>query len=269
MPINKHALPLVIGFFDGIHIGHAQLLKYEKFNILTFINVPTKNKNFLFDNCHRLSLLKQTNVNNIYILDLLKNNLSIYSFIDLLKTKIKPSLIVVGDNFKFGKNQEGNVLTLKRYFKVKNINLVENVSTTLIKSLIRNGKVEQAQKLLVTKFVINNKVVHGKKYGRKLGFPTANIFRNATVIRIKPGVYAGFTFINGKKYQSAIFISSSNQQKVESHLFKFNKNIYGKTITVMPTKFINRFRKTHNEKELKQVVSTNIVKITSFFNRHQ
>jgi FAD synthase len=77
-------------------------------------------------------------------------------------------------------------------------------------------------------------------------------------------VYAGFTKFGNKTFASAIFIWDSKPQLVESHLFKFNKNIYDKVITVIPTKFINDWQKTNSEKELKKVIYNNVTKIKSF-----
>lgn len=264
MSINKIKLPLVIGFFDGVHIGHNKLLRNKKFNLLTFKNIPSKNNEFLFSEIDRIHIYEQLKPENIFILDLSKNNLTSQDFIKLLENKIQPSQIIVGNNFKFGKDRKGDIKLLKKYFKVNNVNILKNISTSNIKNLIKNSKIDLAQKQLISKFSITNKVVHGKGYGHKLGFPTANIYTNDKVIKIKPGVYAGFTKINNKTLPSAIFVCNSNPQLVESHLFKFNKNIYGKTIIVTPTKFINNLQKTNSEKALKQVITNNVRKIKSF-----
>jgi riboflavin kinase/FMN adenylyltransferase len=206
MENNKLKLPLVIGFFDGVHIGHSRLLKIKKFNLLTFKNVPSKNSEFLFNEKNRTYIHEQLKPQNIFILDLRKNNLTSKDFIQLLKNKIKPSQIIVGSNFKFGKDRKGDIRFLKKYFKVTNVNILKSISTSRIKSLIKNGKMNLAQKQLISKFSITNNVVHGKRHGHRLGFPTANIYSDDNVIKIKPGVYAGFTKFGNKTFASAIFI---------------------------------------------------------------
>jgi riboflavin kinase/FMN adenylyltransferase len=107
--IKKQAsCPLVIGFFDGIHMGHLKLFKSlgDDFNILTFVNIPSK-QNTLFPISSRLTNMTYLNPmpKNIFIYDLKKHN-DVNFFIKILKKYITPTKIIVGNHFTYGKNKQ-------------------------------------------------------------------------------------------------------------------------------------------------------------------
>lgn len=116
--------------------------------------------------------------------------------------------------------------------------------------------------------IISGKVIHGQKYGKALGFPTANLDRRQYVkqgLTVRLGIYAGLGELPpGKKYRTAIVIGPIDKKglpKIEAHLLGFKGNLYGKKIVITLGKFIRPFRKFKNEKDLKKQIKIDIRKI--------
>jgi len=108
----------------------------------------------------------------------------------------------------------------------------------------------------MSKFVISGKVIKGQKYGRKIGFPTANLDRRQFLkIKIKPkfGVYSGVAILGSKYYRAGIVIGPLDKNglpKIEAHLLKFKGNLYGKKLILNTNKFIRPYKKFQSEQEL-------------------
>ncbi len=112
--------------------------------------------------------------------------------------------------------------------------------------------------------ILTGKVIHGDNYGKKIGFPTANIDReqySEDKIKIKYGIYAGYAFLAKKKYKAAIVIGPKDYQglpKIEAYLIKFKRNIYGKKLTLELTTFIRSYKKFVSEKDLIEQISQDV-----------
>ena len=248
IPKNIKGSILLIGNFDGVHLGHKKLFKeaqkYKKkyklkIGVLTFEPMPKmffnkKLKNF------RISSLKQKNelMKNLKI-DFLINkkfdkNFSSTNSINFIKNiiskKLKTKFIFVSDNFRFGKNREGDVKQLKSFESELNYQLVKPkpvrinnkiVSSTLIRKSLENGKLDFANKLLDRKWVVDGKVEKGRQLGRKIGFPTCNIdIKDFLIPRL--GVYAVNVFLKGKIYKGIANIGyrpTFNQKKLFTQIF--------------------------------------------------
>src|SRR3989339_890382 len=168
---------VTIGMFDGVHIGHQKVLK-------TAVDYSKKNK------AESVVLT----FNNL-------KNLTPKEFFNLFLKKYNS--IIIGYNFKFGKNREGHTEQIKRYCKntiivepVKYRNII--VSSTNIKNLLLKGDIESANNLLNRKYSFNGKVVGGYGWGKKLGFPTANIKVEKGKI-LPEGIFISFTYLNKKR----------------------------------------------------------------------
>ena len=197
-------------------------------------------------------------------------NSFIYNY---LNKKIKTKFLFVSNNFRFGNKREGNINLLKIYEKKYNYKLLipsplkknkKIISSTLIRKLLSNGKLNIANKLLSRNWEIEGKIQKGRKVGRKIGFSTCNIdIENYSIA--KPGVYSVKVKLGkGMKKIKGIanlgYRPTFNQKKIllEVNLFKFNKNIYNHRIRVEFIKFIRNEKKFKNIKQLTNQIKKDI-----------
>ena len=187
--------------------------------------------------------------------------------------KLKAKYIFVSNNFRFGNKREGNVNQLinneKKYkykiikpkpFKLKN----KIISSTLIRKLLSNGKVELVNKLLNRKWSIVGKVVKGRKMGKKIGFPTCNINIQDYVIA-KTGVYAVKIYRQNNNFSlkgiaNLGYRPTFNQKKIllEVYIFNFSGNLYNKQLTIDFINFIRKEKKFKNIKQLKKQINLDL-----------
>ena len=284
---------LLIGNFDGLHIGHQKLLnfakKYKKkykikIGVLTFDPIPKmffnkKLKNFKISNLNqKINSFEKFKIDFVIIkkFDKKFSKMNYTKFIDnILSKKLKPKYIFVSNNFRFGNKREGNVNKLKHFEKKYNFKIINPkplkkktkiISSTLIRKLISNGKINIVNKYLDRNWSIDGKVNVGRKMGRKIGFPTCNIKLNDYVIA-KPGVYAVNILINkNKKLLRGIanlgYRPTFNQKEIllEVHIFNFSKNLYNKHLTIEFIDFIRKEKKFKNINQLKKQINLDIIK---------
>ena len=269
---------VTIGNFDGLHKGHQVLIKkatqYAKLNnissvVFTFKNHPVNyfNPNSIkniITNEEKIKILKHMNVDftiNIPF-DKYITKISGHDFVKkILLDKLKAKKIIVGDDFTFAKNKEGNIkllqelsnkygfiLEIVHHVKVDNI----RVSSTYVRQLISDGNVEDVYKYLGRNYKLSGEVIHAKKIGRTIGFPTANININKNMIIPKRGIYATKVYIDKKVYYGATNIGynptvNGDSLSIETNILEFNEDIYGKFITL---EFLERIR---DEKKFKGI----------------
>ena len=284
---------LLIGNFDGLHIGHQKLFnfakKYKKkykikIGVLTFDPIPKmffnkKLKNFKISNLNqKIDSFEKFKIDFVIIkkFDKKFSKMNYTKFIDnILSKKLKPKYIFVSNNFRFGNKREGNVNKLKFFEKKYNFKIINPkplkkktkiISSTLIRKLISNGKINIVNKYLDRNWSIDGKVNVGRKMGRKIGFPTCNIKLNDYVIA-KPGVYAVNILINkNKKLLRGIanlgYRPTFNQKEIllEVHIFNFSKNLYNKHLTIEFIDFIRKEKKFKNINQLKKQINLDIIK---------
>ena len=288
--IHKQSI-ILIGNFDGLHLGHQKLFrlakKYKKkyssnIGVLTFEPMPkmffNQNiKNFRISNKkQKIDLLKKLKVNFI-IIKRFNRNFSKIKSIDFIKRilskKLKAKFIFVSNNFRFGNKREGNVNQLIKNQSVYNFKIIKPkpllrkkkiVSSSLIRNYLQRGKLKEVNKFLNRYWSIQGKVQKGKKLGKKIGFPTANIDIRDTVLAC-PGVYAVKAKIGmSTKYIKGIanlgYRPTFNGKKIllEVHLFNFYRNLYNKHLTVEFLKFIRKEKKFKNVNELKKQIKKDL-----------
>ena len=289
-PKHKNSI-ILIGNFDGVHIGHRKLFdlanKYKKkfrlnIGVLTFEPMPKmffnkELKNFRISNLdQKYQLLKNLKVDFIINKKFNKKFSKIKS-LDFVKNiiykKLNAKFVFVSNNFRYGNKREGNVFQLislenKYGYKIiksepKKINK-KIVSSSLIRNLLEKGNLEKANKYLKRNWSIIGKVEKGRQLGKKLGFPTCNLNINEYVLA-KPGVYA----VKAKKKNDNLWIKgianlgyrpTFNQNKLllEVHLFNFSGNLYDKYLTVEFLKFIRKEKKFKNAKQLKKQIKKDV-----------
>ena len=284
---------LLIGNFDGLHIGHQKLFnfakKYKKkykikIGVLTFDPMPKmffnkKLKNFKISNLNqKINSFEKFKIDFVIIkkFDKKFSKMNYTKFIDnILFKKLKPKYIFVSNNFRFGNKREGNVNKLKFFEKKYNFKIINPkplkkktkiISSTLIRKLISNGKINIVNRYLDRNWSIDGKVNVGRKMGRKIGFPTCNIKLNDYVIA-KPGVYAVNILINkNKKLLRGIanlgYRPTFNQKEIllEVHIFNFSRNLYNKHLTIEFIDFIRKEKKFKNINQLKKQINLDIGK---------
>jgi riboflavin kinase/FMN adenylyltransferase len=274
---------ITIGNFDGLHIGHKILInktvkdakKYgAKSVVFTFENHPV--------NFFRSNFIKKLNTNkdkengiknlNVDIMinipfDNYMTQVSARDFVkDILIDKLNVKKIIVGYDFTFAKNKEGNCETLKKLalefgfdveivepIKIKNI----RVSSTYIRDLIESGNLKEVYDYLGYNYSLEGEVIHSKKLGRTIGFPTANININEDVLIPKTGIYATKVHIEGKIYFGATNIGfnptvSGNDLSIETHILNFDKDIYSKVVRIEFLERIRDEKKFNSLDDLKQ-----------------
>ena len=289
---KKHKGSIVlIGNFDGLHQGHQKLFKLaqsykKKYNlkigVINFDPMPKmffnkKLKNFRISNVEqKIKLLSKFKVDFVItkVFDKKFSKTKALNFIiETLKKKINSKFIFVSNNFRFGKNREGNVNLLieneKKYnYKVVNPKpLTKNkkiVSSSLIRNLLEKGFLKKANKLLDRNWTIEGIVQKGRQVGKKIGFPTCNIDIHDYVLA-KPGVYAVKVLRkNSTKYLKGIanlgYRPTFNQNKIllEVHLFNFSGNLYNKLLSVEFLKFIRKEKKFKNVNQLRAQIKKDL-----------
>lgn len=235
---------LIIGSFESFHKGHYKLYKKAKkikgnTNFL-IINLLNEMSSYFYNIENRKYIIGKLANTYVYDLDIYKNNIEAEDFIDMIKNKYDPTHIVVGSDFKFGRNRKGNISLLKKHFKVKVIKVYNwKISTSKIAVLLKERKIVKANKKLCSDFFIESVVVEGNQLARKLGYPTINFMLENKKVCPGNGVYSTYVFLQEKKYISITFISDyNNNKKVETHILNFNSNLYGQNVKVFFSDFI-------------------------------
>ena len=285
----KKSKVVLIGNFDGIHLGHQKLIskakkiaeqKKQKLVLVTFNPHPREIINniemdLILPYKEKKLLLKNYGVDKI---DEIKftNKLSKLSAEEFAKEYIykahNPSDIVIGKNFKFGHKARGDAKLLKdslsKKVKVHSIDIKRLdslvISSSEIKKLISKGNIDKVNKLLGRNYHISGKVIHGEKRGRLIGFPTTNLSTEWNFLP-KKGVYVSKVVISDKSYQSITNIGvrptfNANSLQIESHIFDFNKNVYGKKIKIY---FLARIRSEKKFETVEKLIE-NITKDVNF-----
>ena len=271
---------LLIGNFDGLHLGHQKVCneakKYKKkyklkLGVLTFNPLPVmffnnKMKNYrLTNDSQKFILLKKMGVDFVINkrFNLLFSKIKSEKFIkNIIVKKIDPKFIFVSNNFRYGNKRKGDVKELITESKKYGFNVIKPeplrinkkvVSSTSIRDFLKKGKIKKANKLLSRNWVINGDVQRGRQLGKKLGFPTCNIDINNYILA-KPGVYSvkvtideSKKILNGIAYLGYRPTFEGKKLLLEVNLFGFNGNLYKKTLNVYFFNFIRRDKKFKNK----------------------
>ena len=254
---------VALGNFDGIHLGHKKLFANIGENGAAVVILKDYYKLTPFRAREKFTDLP------IFYFDLHDiKNLEGDEFVALLRNKF-PNLtkIVVGDDFKFGKDRKFDTEFLKNRFKGTTTIIDEvcidgtGVHTTVIKIFLRNGNIISANRFLGRKYEISGKVVSGQGIGKKDLVATINLQTGQYFLPCD-GVYATFTRVNEKIYKSVSFIghrvSADGEFAVESHIFgNFNEENF-KFATIYFVKFLRENKKFHDLTELKQQILIDI-----------
>ncbi|MCE9501483.1 MAG: bifunctional riboflavin kinase/FAD synthetase [Leptospira sp.] len=262
---------VTLGNFDGIHVGHAALVKRilaiskEKVIpsvVITYYPNPAiilqknrKLKSIISQDLKR-EIFAESGIDYLVILPFTEefSRMSAEDFLrDILIESIRASSIVIGFNHRFGKDRRGDFEFLKTHtgemkFSVEKLDPVffgdEKISSSLVRESVLQGNMEKATGLLGRNFSLSGSVITGHKRGNTIGFPTANLSIPEELITPLPGVYQTVVTWKGKSFSSMSNIGSNptfgnEAMSIETYILDFEENLYGEIIKV---EFLRRLR---------------------------
>lgn len=280
---HEEAYALAIGFFDGLHKGHQEVIetaiekakeKNIKSAVMTFDRHPShvlgggKNKvNYITPFEEKVKVIESLGADVLFVVEFDKQlaSLAPEKFVDIFIKALGVRHVVAGFDYSFGSKGSGTMEDMARLadglYETTVVGKVSDcqdaISSTRIRELLAKGKVEEAAKLLGRSFKTIGEVVHGEKNGRKLGFPTANVLPPSYSMLPLNGVYAVRFLVEGKQYNGVCnvgvkptFDKKYEQATVEVHVLDFDGDLYDKHVIVEWLHFIRQEQKFDSFDEL-------------------
>ena len=273
---------LSLGMFDGVHLGHLSIINLLKKTaqekqfetaLLTFWPHPRKvfnpNDDIKLLNTldEKLDLLEKAHLDVVFLKSFDENfrNLTGEEFVrQILIEKLNVKHIVIGHDHVFGKNKSGNFEVLQKLskelnFEVEQLKAVKdgnsNISSTKIRNCLSDGNIIGANKMLGYHYSVSGKIIDGKKLGRTIGYPTANIEVDELKLLPKKGAYIVEVYVKNKSYKGMLSIGTNptvngGKLTVEVYILDFNEDIYGEEITVKFRDFLHEEIKFESLKKL-------------------
>ena len=262
LPEGFSETALAIGKFDGVHLGHQQLIhelvtQAEEHALAPVVVTFDRHPNHVLnpDNVplpiigprQKVRLVAELGVAAMrtLIFDEVFAHLTPEEFVVTHIVPLQAKLVLVGEGFRFGHKGSGSVETLSELgagygFKAQQVSHVmlddQKISSTKTRQLIAEGKVFTASVLLGRNHQTEGVVEHGRKLGRKLGYPTANLSRDSEGLLPADGVYAGYLYADGIRYEAAHSVGTNDSieavpRLLESHVIgRDDLDLYGKTV---------------------------------------
>jgi riboflavin kinase/FMN adenylyltransferase len=279
---------MTIGNFDGVHLGHQALLTELKKrahdlglesavttfepNPKDFFN-PKKPQTRISSLREKIEFFKKIKIDRVHIVKFNQkfSQLTANDFISILSKKLMVKEIIIGEDFRFGKGREGGLKELSGSginLNVQNKIFINNVriSSTFIRQLLANDNLEEANKFIGRPYSISGKVTHGKKRGREIGFPTANIYMRHNrpplkgVFAVKFGDYYGVANLGFRPSFEGV-----GKLQLEVHLLNFSSNLYGQHVNINFLKKLRDEKKFTTIEDLKEQIKLDIDKAKLFF----
>ena len=287
---------IALGFFDGVHLGHQALLKAcvelaarlgVQTGAITFENHPQS----LFSNAvpplinglqDRYQLLRHYGIDQIYPFPVTREVMST-NWRDFLDELMQRGAVgfVCGDDFRFGHRGEGNGERLQEFCAQKGLPCViipeqtiddTRVSSTYIRRQIEEGDMATAVRFLGHAHILTGEVTSGRKIGRKIGVPTANLTIPEGVVVPKFGVYACRVALEGKQYCAVANVGTrptvgGHRITVEPWILDFDGDLYGRSITLEFHRYLRSERKFDSLEELRAEIQKNAAQTREFFEK--
>ena len=284
-----------LGFFDGVHLGHEALLQecrrladthHCKTAAVTFSSHPDtlvlgKTPSLINTIEDRVQLLKAAGMDHVVVLPFDKKMQTMFwqDFLDMLLETYGGAGLVCGHDFRFGNRGEGNAQLLETYCRNRNLPCAVvaeqklggiTVSSTHIRSLLEAGNVEAAYQFLGHPHILSGEVVSGRKLGRTLGIPTANLTIPQGVVQLPFGVYACKALVEEKTFLAVTNIGNrptvgGHRVTVEPWLLDFEGDLYGKVLTLQFFRFLRPETKFPSLDTLKAEILKNAAETRNFF----
>ncbi len=287
---------LAIGFFDGVHLGHQQIIRKTLADarqhdalalVLTFdrhpnsVVAPGQVPPLIYSLPQKLRAIESLGADTLLLIhfDEPFSRQTGEAFIRSLAQDVgQIQSLCVGADFVFGHQRSGNVALLKKLggeigFQVHGLAAVsldnQIVSSTRIRELIRTGDLDTVSQMLGRPYAISSRVIQGEHLGQKLGFPTANL--DSTGLALPPnGVYAALAYVKGRTYRAALNIGfrptvalKSKIIHVEAHLLDFSDNLYGQELEIQIAERLREERKFSSKTDLQRQIAADISAVIS------
>ena len=287
-----------LGFFDGVHLGHGALLRACRTlahemgcaaGVVTFqghpeglvlgkapllINTPADREKLLREN-YRMDKVVSLRFDRALM------EMPWQDFFRLLLDQYNAAGFVCGHDFRFGYRGQGNAALLQQVCREAGIPCIVvpeqtlggvTISSTHIRSLMEAGEMEQAVRFLGHPHILTGKVVSGRRLGRTIGIPTANVLIPEGIVALKRGVYAGKCLVEGAIYPAVTNIGSrptvdGHQVRAESWLLDFAGDLYGKEITLEFYSFLRPEQKFDSLEALKAQIQKDAEKTREYFTK--
>lgn len=289
-------LAVALGTFDGVHLGHQNVIceavnlakkNHGSSAVFTFSNhprcviFPDRKLPLINDTLAKIRDIENLGVDYLFNVEFTAqmSNMMPEDFMQMMKECFAPKFVVTGPNYTFGAKGAGTPQLLQQEgakygFKVYMHHFVycqnSMVSSTAIRKAILEGDLAKANKMLGKPFSIDEEVIHGKKRGRMLGFPTANLAIKDDRIMLPNGVYIVSAYVDGRKYGAVASIGTNPtfrdiSRRVEVNIFDFSKDIYGKIIRVDFLEAIRREIKFTSVDALLSQMKKDVQKAKNYF----
>lgn len=273
---RKEEVVLLLGGFDGLHLGHRFLLSNAKRKGLP-VGVMTifggKDGQSLFTAKERRLLFMESGADFSFELPFSEiKNLTPSEFLNVLRKKFHLNTLICGEDFRFGLHAAGTPTFLKERGQVcvETYPLCEmngeKVSSSTVKTALKAGEVERANALLETPYFLLGEVVQDRQIGRTIGFPTANIFYPKEKFPLKIGVYETETVIDGVVYRGITNYGArptfhDDTVLTETYLDGFSGDLYGKTLRIAFKRFLRDVKKFESVEELQAQLQEDIRRV--------
>lgn len=290
-----------IGFFDGIHRGHQQVIQKavddaaisgREAAVITFYPHPSvvlrpdvENISYITPPAEKEAILEGMGIDRLYVIEFNKalSSVSPAEFVDHFLVELNIRHIVAGFDFSFGHKGKGNMENLEQYangrFTFSTVEKVkesgEKISSTRIRHLLMEGRVEETNQLLGRPLSLTGRVVEGDKRGRTIGYPTANLEVSQDYLLPRTGVYAVTAEVNSRKWKGMAnlgykptFQEKADKPSVEVNLFDFDEDIYGETVRLEWLVFIREEKKFNGVEELIENIKNDEQQIRSLLSRN-
>lgn len=284
---------VTVGKFDGFHRGHRSLLttvlKEAESGLSSCVvsfstavdrigsSIYTKNEQRMLCESMGIDVLAE------YVLDETLREMSAEQFVsEILCKKLQAKVIVAGEDFRFGRNRSGDVNLLQALeetygYRTVILPKVEEdevrISSTGIRNLLAEGKICEANELLGRPYAVFGEVLHGKKLGRTLGFPTMNLLPAPEKLLPAYGVYVTKTKVDGQWYDGITNIGlrptvdSDHRVSVETHLFDCTMDLYGKQVEVRFMEFLRPEQKFEDIEQLKHAMQEDFLNAKAYLKK--
>lgn len=288
---------VVLGNFDGVHRGHQMLIqvakeqgkmKHLKTIVFSFYPHPSwvignHPKPLIMSRRDKKQIIKSLGLDILIEYPFTKAFANISPevfFEEILIRQLKAKVLVVGENYYFGKNKAGNPTFLKELGQKHQVEVyvvpavkydAQMISSSTIRNLIIDGNIELANEMLGHPYTIVGNVVQGKQLGRTIGFPTINLIADPDRVYPPNGVYATKVTVYNKEYLGMTNIGynptvNGAKKMIETHIFNFDKDIYGQTVEVRFYDAIRPEQKFPSVDALSQQIAKDRIAVKSIFN---